>query len=102
MVCTLVIYHAHIDVQSTITATDPNVIIADEIGSKEDIEAIEYAVSSGVNGIFTAHGDSLEQIKENPILSQLVLNGYIDKILILNNKRDVHLVYEKQNQRKAV
>ena len=29
-----------------------------------------------------------------------MLNGYIDKILILDNKRDVHLVYEKQNQRK--
>ena len=59
-------------------------------------------MSSGVKGIFTAHGDSLEQIKENPILSQLVLNGYIDKILTLDNKRDVHMVYEKQNQRKAV
>ena len=85
-----------------VRSMSPKVIIADEIGSKEDIEAIEYAVSSGVNGIFTAHGDSLEQIKENPILSQLVLNGYIDKILILDSKRDVHLVYEKQNQRKAV
>ena len=85
-----------------VRSMSPKVIIADEIGSKEDIDAIEYAVSSGVNGIFTAHGDSLEQIKENPILSQLVLNGYIDKILILDNKRDVLLVYEKQNQRKAV
>lgn len=53
-------------------------------------------------GYLQPHGDSLEQIKENPILSQLVLNGYIDKILILDSKRDVHLVYEKQNQRKAV
>ncbi len=85
-----------------VRSMSPKVIIADEIGSKEDIEAIEYAVSSGVNGIFTAHGDSLEQIKENPILNQLVIRGYIDKILILDNKRDVHLVYEKQNKRKAV
>lgn len=85
-----------------VRSMSPKVIIADEIGSKEDIEAIEYAVSSGVNGIFTAHGNSLEQIRENPILNQLVLNGYIDKILILDNKRNVHLVYEKQNQRKAV
>lgn len=33
----------------------PKVIIADEIGSKEDIKAINYAVCSGVKGIFTAH-----------------------------------------------
>ena len=85
-----------------VRSMSPKVIIADEIGSKEDIEAIKYTVSSGVNGIFTAHANSLEQIKENPILSQLVISGYIDKILILDNKKDVHLIYEKQNQRKVV
>lgn len=85
-----------------IRSMSPKVIIADEIGSKEDIEAIEYAVSSGVNGIFTAHGESLEQIKENPILNQLILKNYIDKILILDNQRNIHLVYDKINQREAV
>ena len=85
-----------------IRSMSPKVIIADEIGSKEDIEAIEYAVSSGVNGIFTAHGESLEQIKENPILNQLILRNYIDKILILDNQRNIHLVYDKINQREAV
>lgn len=85
-----------------IRSMSPKVIIADEIGSKEDIEAIEYAVSSGVNGIFTAHGESLEQIKENPILNQLILKKYIDKILILDNQRNIHLVYDKINQREAV
>ena len=43
----------------------PEVIICDEIGSKEDIEAIEYAMCSGVKGIFTAHGNSLEEILLN-------------------------------------
>lgn len=33
----------------------PKVIVADEIGSKDDIKAINYAVCSGVKGIFTAH-----------------------------------------------
>lgn len=33
----------------------PKVIVADEIGSKNDINAINYAVCSGVKGIFTAH-----------------------------------------------
>lgn len=85
-----------------IRSMSPRVIIADEIGSKEDIEAIEYAVSSGVKGIFTAHGESLEQIKENPILNQLILKKYIDRILILDNNRNIHLAYDKFDQRKAV
>lgn len=80
----------------------PKIIVADEIGKKEDIEAIEYAVCSGVNGIFTAHGNSLEQIKENPILGKLILQGYIDKILILDNNRNVNLIYEKQSKENAV
>lgn len=85
-----------------IRSMSPKVIIADEIGRKEDVEAIEYAVSSGVNGIFTAHGNSLEQVKENPILNQLILKGYIDKILILDSERNINLVYEKHSQRKAI
>ena len=75
--------------------------MADEIGNKEDVKAIEYAVNSGVNGIFTAHGSDLEQIRENPILKQLILNGYIDRVLLLDNMRNIHLVYEKQTKRKV-
>ena len=37
-------------------AMNPQVVVADEIGTIEDIEAIKYAVTSGVKGIFTAHG----------------------------------------------
>ena len=39
---------------------------------KLHIEAIKYAVSSGVNGIFTAHGDNIESIKQSPILKELL------------------------------
>ena len=40
----------------------PKVIAADEIGSKEDVQAIQYAITSGVKGIFTAHSSSLKDI----------------------------------------
>ena len=62
----------------------PNVIASDEIGSKEDIEAINYAICSGVKGIFTAHGKSLEEIHKNRKLAQLIENEIIEKIVILN------------------
>lgn len=85
-----------------IRSMSPKVIIADEIGCEEDVKAIEYAVSSGVNGIFTAHGSSVEQIKENPVLNQLILKGYIDKILILDKERNINLGYEKQKYKNIV
>ena len=64
----------------------PDLICADEIGTKEDIEAIKYAITSGVKGIFTAHGDSVENIQKSPILKELLELNIIDKIIILNKK----------------
>ena len=58
----------------------PDVIVADEIGTKEDIEAIKYAVTSGVKGIFTAHANNMEDIKKSPILKELLDLNLIDKI----------------------
>ena len=43
----------------------PEIIACDEIGSKEDVEAIHYALYSGVKGIFTMHGKNVEDIKNN-------------------------------------
>ena len=69
-----------------IRSMSPDVVCADEIGTKEDIEAIKYAVTSGVKGIFTAHGDSIENIKHSPILKELLELKFIDRIIILNKE----------------
>ena len=39
---------------------------------------------SGIKGIFTAHGKSLEEIHKNKKISQLIENEIIEKIVILN------------------
>lgn len=71
----------------------PEIICADEIGTKEDIGAIKYAVTSGVKGIFTAHGDSIEKIKYNPILKELINENLIEKVIILdkNNRENIRI-----------
>lgn len=78
-----------------IRSMNPNVIAADEIGTKEDIEAINYAVTSGVKGIFTAHGENLKDITLNPILSKLYDMGIIEKILLIEKDRKIRLIYDK-------
>lgn len=85
-----------------IRSMSPKVIVADEIGSSEDIKAIEYGISSGVKGVFTAHAGSLLEIEENPILNQLIKNNKMQRILLLDTNRKAHLIYEKENQRKIV
>ncbi len=61
----------------------PEVIACDEIGSKEDVEAIKEATISGVKGIFTVHGSSLEEIKLNKDINELIENKQIEKIIFL-------------------
>lgn len=62
----------------------PDIICADEIGTKEDIEAIKYGITSGIKGIFTAHGDNIENIRQNPILKELLELKLIEKVIILD------------------
>ena len=86
----------NIGMKMLVRSMAPDIICADEIGTKEDIEAIKYAITSGVKGIFTAHGDSLNSIKKSPILNDLLELNIIEKVLILNkfdrNKIDVKIV----------
>ena len=51
-----------------IRSMSPKVIVADEIGKEDEIDAINYAICSGIKGIFTAHGSSLEEVAINPTL----------------------------------
>ncbi len=72
----------------------PNVIVADEIGSIEDVEAICYAVCSGIKGIFTAHGGSLEDLSLNPALKTIISNHIFEKIIFLSNRKgEISKVY---------
>lgn len=61
----------------------PEIIACDEIGSKEDVEAIHYALFSGVKGIFTMHGKNMEDVKNNKQIYELIENREIQKVVFL-------------------
>ena len=84
-----------IGMKMLIRSMAPEVICADEIGTKEEIEAIKYAVTSGVKGIFTAHGDNIQTIKQNPILKELLEENLIDQIVILDKDNRKNIKYIK-------
>lgn len=69
----------------------PEVIICDEIGTKDDFESILIAYNSGVSIISTIHGNSEEDFYNKLKLSNVNIN--VDKIfkciLILSNKNGV-------------
>lgn len=65
----------------------PDVIVCDEIGSSEDLDAIDYAMCSGVKGIFTAHGRNIEEINRNPELSKILNKHLFERIILLNPEK---------------
>lgn len=85
-----------------IRSMNPQIIVADEIGTHEDIEAIKYAVCCGIKGIFTAHAQNLEDIVKSPILGELYQMKIIEKVLLIEENRNIKLEYEALRERKAV
>lgn len=71
-----------------IRSMSPKVIVADEIGNKAEIEPIMQSICSGIKGIFTAHGSSIEDIKLNPTIKELIDNGAFERIIFLSDKKE--------------
>lgn len=76
-----------IGIKILVRSMSPKVIIADEIGTSEDIEAINYALCSGCKGIFTAHGGSINDIYRNPILKNLLDSYSFERLIFLDGKQ---------------
>lgn len=75
----------------------PQVLIADEIGSVQDSEAIKYAMCCGVKGIFTAHGNSIEDVMKNPELKELIQEKIFEKVIVIKARNDSNYEFETIN-----
>ena len=71
----------------------PQIIVADEIGQEEDLEAINYGICSGVKGIFTAHGANISELRANKTLNKLYEEKLFKKIIFLENRGKIEKIY---------
>lgn len=65
----------------------PQVIAVDEIGSREELEAMEYVMNCGCKLIATVHGSSIEDIRQKPVLRKLVQERWFGRYIVLGNCR---------------
>lgn len=63
----------------------PNLIAVDEIGCREDIEALEYVINCGCKLLATVHGCSIEDLMMKPVLDRLVKARIFERYIVLNN-----------------
>lgn len=67
-----------------IRSMSPVVIAVDEIGKREDIDAIAYVMNCGCQMIATVHGNSVEDIKNKPVLRKLVEEKMFRRFIVLS------------------
>lgn len=84
----------------SIRALSPKVIISDELGSVEDFEIVQYALKSGVKIVTTAHGFSLDDVKRNLYLRNILNDNFFERAIILNKRPlRVNEVFDFQKNR---
>ena len=89
--------------QMIVRSMAPQIIVADEIGSMEEIDIIKYALCSGVKGIFTAHGSNMLDLKGNPALNKLMASNVFEKVIFLKGTGErgkIEKIYERNDDNK--
>lgn len=69
-----------------IRSMGPRVVAVDEIGSREDMEALQYGINCGCRILATVHGNSLEDILRKPLLGELVESEVFARYVLLEPK----------------
>lgn len=82
-----------------IRSMSPKIIAVDEVGSREDLDAIEYVINCGCKLIATVHGSSIDDIMNKPVLGRLVKEKVFERYIILSGKRKVGQIEEIYDDR---
>ncbi len=77
----------------------PSVIAVDEIGQREDLDAIEYVINCGCQLIATVHGSCIDDIKLKPVLGRMVKEKMFERYIILNNRESIGNIEEIYDDR---
>lgn len=78
-----------IGMMMVIRTMSPEVIAVDEIGNKEDVDALHYAMNCGCKMLATVHGTTLDDLKKRPYLSQLVKEQFFERYVFLSKEKTV-------------
>lgn len=72
-----------------IRSMGPEVIAVDEIGTSEDVRAIEYAMHCGCRLLATVHADSMEELRRKPLFDRMVTEKYFERYVLLGKNMHV-------------
>lgn len=76
-------YTKYYGILSAVKIMSPQLIVCDEIGTKNDTKALDYAINSGVNIIATMHSSSIDDAFKKPYMKELFSRNAFDYIVLL-------------------
>jgi len=69
--------------ENGIRSMRPDVIITDEVASKDDVEMVRLAARSGVSVFASVHASGIDEIRNKPSFSDLVTEQVFDRYVVL-------------------
>lgn len=69
-----------------VRSMSPQVIATDEIGRKEDGEAIQEVINAGIKLLATVHGSGKEDILRRPVIREILEQKVFDRYVVLSRK----------------
>lgn len=82
-----------------IRSMGPQVIAVDEIGTAEDVHAMEYAMHCGCKMLATVHAGSMEELRQRPLFSQMIAERRFERYIVLGNQGRIGTVEGIYNER---
>ncbi|MCM1243631.1 MAG: stage III sporulation protein AA, partial [Roseburia sp.] len=79
----------------------PDVLAVDELGNKEEIEAMHRALQCGCRMLATIHGFSIEEVSRKEYMKPVMAQQVFDRYLLLgkkNNKCDIIGIYDRERK----
>ena len=86
-----------------IRSLSPQVLVVDEIGRKEDADAIVEAMHAGIRVIATAHGKNMDEIRKRPDLRPLLEAQMFGRYVVLEGtgSRRKQSIYDRAGDRSS-
>lgn len=84
-----------------IRSMSPEVLVVDEIGSVEDVQALLEAINAGVTIFCTIHGRSLQELKNRPTLQSIFQQKVFQRFIILQtdkNPGSIKAIYNDEEE----
>lgn len=83
-----------------IRSMSPDVLVVDEIGSDQDVQALMEAIHAGVKVICTIHGQTIAELKKRPSLQPIFKQNVFERIIVLEKNikpGKIQHIYDQTN-----